>query len=78
LTTKFTQHTTVPTISSTLSSQAKHQFRDSEIDAQSRDLLFDSGLNHHTPFKLYGPLILLLARLLQLQRFPVLPPQGQP
>jgi hypothetical protein len=78
LTTKFTQHTAALAISSTLSSRAKHQFRDSEIDAQSRDLLFDSGLNHHTPFKLYGPLILLLARLLQLQRFPVLPSQGQP
>jgi hypothetical protein len=52
--------------------------REARKHAKSRDLGFDFEPSHHTPLKLYGPLILLLARLLQLQRFTVLPSQGQP
>jgi hypothetical protein len=59
LTTKFTRHTDfIASIASTLSSRAEHQFRDSGIDAQSRDpvLALDLCKFANTPIQSHGPL----------------------
>src|ERR1700676_24866 len=66
LTTKFTQHTAASTsLAITTTGCHSERSEESAFLSSSRNLF----LSHHTPFKLYGPLILLLARLLQLQRF---------
>ena len=61
-------------LSSLTTKFTQHTQRSSQLSAISLQL----KTNSNTPLKFHGPLILLLARLLPIQRFTVLPSQGQP
>ena len=79
LTTKFTQHTAALFRSQSHCHPERSMIsREARKHAKSSDLVFDFSQATTRRLNSMGLLILLLARLLQLQRFTVLPSQGQP